>query len=79
MTTVGIGTPVLGELLSDLTGIPNSFALKIGVIIIFCVFFTLSTSKSIAKGMGKISDFNIWLAILFFAYVLVVGETPVLF
>ena len=75
MTTVGIGTPVLGELLSDLTGIPNSFALKIGVIIIFCVFFTLSTSKSIAKGMGKISDFNIWLAILFFAYVLVVGDT----
>ena len=56
MTTVGIGTPVMGELASNLLGIENSFALKIGIIIIFCLFFTLSTSKSIAKGMGRIRD-----------------------
>ena len=52
MTTVGIGTPVMGEILSDVFGIENSFALKLGVIIVFCTFFTLSTSKSIARGMG---------------------------
>ncbi len=75
MTTVGIGTPVLGELASSILGIPNTFGLKIGVILVFCLFFTLSTSKSIAKGMGKISDFNVILAIVFFAFVLVVGDT----
>ncbi len=45
MTTVGIGTPVLGELASDLLGIPNTFGMKIGVIIIFGIFFTLSLRK----------------------------------
>lgn len=75
MTTVGIGTPVMGELASSLLGIENSFALKIGIIIIFCLFFTLSTSKTIAKGMGRISDFNVWLAIAFFIFVLIVGDT----
>jgi len=75
MTTVGIGTPVMGELVSDLTGMPNSFALKIAVIIVFGLFFTLSTSKTIAKGMGVISDFNIKLAIGFLGFVLVVGDT----
>ena len=75
MTTVGIGTPVLGELASDLLGISNTFGMKIGVIVIFCLFFTLSTSKSIAKGMGVISDFNVWLSIGFFLFVLIVGDT----
>lgn len=75
MTTVGIGTPVLGELLSDLTGIPNDFSLKIGVIFIFCLFFMLSTSKTIAKGMALISNFNVKLSIIFFAFVLIVGDT----
>lgn len=75
MTTVGIGTPVLGELASNLLGVSNSFGMKIGVIVIFCIFFTLATSKNIAKGMAKISDFNVWLAIGFFVFVLVVGDT----
>lgn len=75
MTTIGIGTPVIGELASNLLGIPNTFVTKIGVILIFCLFFTLSTSKSIANGMAKISDFNVWLAIVFFIFVLLAGDT----
>ncbi len=75
MTTVGIGTPVLGELLSALIGVNNSFTLKLMVILLFCLFFTLSTSKTIAKGMGIISDFNVKLSLIFFAFVLVVGDT----
>ena len=45
MTTVGIGTPVVGELASHLLGIPNTFELKLGVILVFCLFFTLSASN----------------------------------
>lgn len=75
MTTVGIGTPVMGEILSDVFGIENSFALKLGVIIVFCTFFTLSASKSIARGMGRISDFNVKLGLAFFAFLLIAGDT----
>lgn len=75
MTTIGIGTPVIGELASNLLGIPNTFATKIGVIVIFSLFFTLATSKTIAKGMGRISNFNVWLSLAFFIYVLFAGDT----
>lgn len=73
MTTIGLGVPVMSELISAITGIPNSFTLKIGVIIIFCLFFMLSVSRSIAKGMAMISDFNVKLAIGFFAFIFIVG------
>ena len=75
MTTVGIGTPVLGELVSALFGIENTFGLKIGIIAVFGLFFTLSTSSSIAKGMGRISDFNVYLSMAFFLFVLLAGDT----
>ena len=64
----------MGEILSDVFGIENSFALKLGVIIVFCTFFTLSASKSIARGMGRISDFNVKLGLAFFAF-LIAGDT----
>jgi len=73
MCTVGLGTPVMAELVSSLTGIPTSFALKIAVIIVFCLFFMLSTSKTIAKGMAVISNFNVKLALAFFAFVFITG------
>ena len=75
MTTIALGTPVMAELISSLTGMPNTFGLRIAVIVVFCIFFMLSTSKSIAKGMAKISNFNIKLAIGFFAFILIVGPT----
>lgn len=75
MTTIALGTPVMAELISALSGIPNTFGLRIAVIVIFCIFFMLSTSKSIAKGMALISDFNVKLAIGFFAFILIVGPT----
>lgn len=75
MTTIGIGTPVIGELASNLLGVSNSFGMKVGILLIFSLFFTLSTSKSIAKGMGRISDLNVWLALAFFLFVLFSGDT----
>jgi BCCT family betaine/carnitine transporter len=75
MTTIALGTPVMAELISALTGVPNTFGLRIAVIVIFCIFFMLSTSQSIAKGMALISDFNVKLAIGFFAFILIAGPT----
>ncbi len=75
MTTVGIGVPVIAKLSSHLIGIEDSFAFKIGVICIFGIFFILSTSKTIARGMGLISILNVRLSLLFFAFVLFAGDT----
>jgi BCCT family betaine/carnitine transporter len=71
--TVGLGTSILAELAGYLLGIPVTFALRIAIILVFCLFFILSTSKSIAKGIGIISDFNVKLAIAFFLFVFLAG------
>lgn len=71
--TIGLGTSILAELAGYLLNIPVTFGLRISIILIFCVFFILSTSKSIAKGVGIISDFNVKLAIAFFIFVFLAG------
>lgn len=71
--TVGLGTSILAELAGYLLNVQVTFGLRIAVILVFCLFFILSTSKSIAKGVGIISEFNIKLAIAFFIFVFLVG------
>lgn len=73
--TVGLGTSILAELAGYLLGFEVTFTLRIAVILIFCLFFILSTSKSIAKGISIISDFNVKLALGFFIFILLVGPT----
>jgi len=73
LTTVGLGTSVIGELVGDLLNLENTIYLRIAVIIMFCLFFITATSKSISKGMAKISNFNIYLALGFFIFVFIVG------
>ena len=73
--TVGLGTSILAELAGYLLGFKVTFTLRIAVILIFCLFFILSTSKSIAKGISIISDFNVKLALGFFIFILLVGPT----
>ena len=73
LTTIALGTPVMAELISALIGIPNSFNLQIGVIVLFCLFIILSVSRTIAKGMAVISDFNVKLAIAFLLFMLITG------
>jgi len=71
--TVGLGTSILAELAGHLLNLPVTFELRIAVILVFCLFFILSTSKSIAKGIGFISDFNVKLALAFFLFVFLAG------
>jgi betaine/carnitine transporter, BCCT family len=73
--TVGLGTSILAELAGYIFGLEVTFLLRIGVILVFCLFFILSTSKSIAKGISVISNFNIKLALAFFIFILLVGPT----
>ncbi|MEK4302607.1 BCCT family transporter [Oceanobacillus sp. FSL K6-0251] len=73
LITVGLGTSVIGELIGDLFNVDNTLTLRITIIFAFCAFFIAATSKSIAKGMAKISNFNIYLALAFFLFVFIVG------
>ena len=71
--TIGLGTPIIAKLVSDLTGLSYGFEMRIATILGLCVIFLLSASKSISKGMAVISDFNVKLAIVFIAFVFLVG------
>lgn len=73
--TFGLGTSILAELAGYLLGVEITFGLRIAVIVVFGLFFILSTSKSIAKGISIISDFNVKLALAFFLFILLAGPT----
>lgn len=72
-STVGLGTPVIAELFASLMGIDNSFVLQLLVLAAFGTLLLLAASKTIAKGMGAISSFNVKLGIALFVYVFLVG------
>ncbi len=70
-STVGLGTPVIAELLSRIFNIPNSFGLQLGITAAFGVFFLASLSSAISKGISFISTNNVKLCAIFFLYVFI--------
>lgn len=73
--TLGLGVPLISSMISWIIGIEDSFALQIGIVLAIAVIFTLSSYVGLEKGMKRISDTNIYIAIVFVAVLLVVGPT----
>lgn len=73
--TLGLGVPLISTVFSKITRIPDGFALNVGVVLIIALFFSVSAFVGVEKGMKRISDLNINLAILFIAFLLISGPT----
>lgn len=73
--TLGLSIPMISKCINTVTGIPESFGLNIGVMLLISAIFTLSSYVGLGKGMTKISDMNLYLCIAFLAFVFIVGKT----
>jgi BCCT family betaine/carnitine transporter len=74
-TSIGVVTPTIASAVASLSGIETSMALQLGVIA-FCVgIFALSVYLGLEKGIKRLSDFNVVIALSLLAYILVVGPT----
>lgn len=73
-STIGLGVPIIGELMQSVFGVPNGFTTQLCVLLAFGVFFLAAASKRIAKGMAFISDNNVRLAGIFFLFVFLCSD-----
>jgi BCCT family betaine/carnitine transporter len=74
-TSLGVIAPTIAASIAVLIGIETSFALQLGVMILCIGLFAISVYLGIEKGIKRLSDLNVYLALAFLAFILAVGPT----
>ena len=74
-SSLGFSTPLIAELVSRLTGIEAGFGLEVAVVGVCVLIFATSVYLGLEKGIKRLSDLNLILALLLLAFVLVAGPT----
>ena len=74
-TSLGIGVVQLNYGLYLMFGIDQGTAAQIGLIVFAVLLATLSTVSGVEKGIRRLSELNVLLAIVLLFYVLVAGKT----
>jgi BCCT family betaine/carnitine transporter len=74
-TSLGFSTPMIAACVGRVTGWEVDFALEFGVVIVSVAMFATSVWFGLNKGIKRLSDINMWLALILLAFVLLVGPT----
>ncbi|WP_040768727.1 choline BCCT transporter BetT [Tsukamurella sp. 1534] len=77
-TSLGIGIVQLNYGLKELFGIEQGKAAQIGLIILSVIVATISATSGVDKGIRRLSELNVILAILMLIYILVAGRSDFL-
>ena len=78
-TSLGFGVSQMNSGLSYLLGIPNNAWVQVGLIALVMAAATTSVMSGVGKGVRRLSELNLTLAVLLMVFVLVVGPTGFLF
>jgi len=74
-TSLGFSAPMIASLLAKLFGTDSSLALQLAVVVACIGLFALSSYLGIQKGIKRLSDLNVVLALCLVGYIVVVGPT----
>lgn len=74
-TSLGLGVPMVAAVIGDIFGIEQSLGLSIMIIFIWTVIFSSSAYLGLYKGIRKLSDLNVFLALALAVFVIIVGPT----
>ena len=74
-TSLGIGVVFLNSGLDVLLGIPQGIAAQIGLVVLAVVVATISAISGVDRGIRRLSEINVWLALGLAGFVLVTGQT----
>lgn len=74
-TSLGIGLIQLNYGLNHVFGLPEGLVTQIALAVIVIVFAAISAVTGVERGIRRLSEFNMLLAIMLMLFVLVVGET----
>jgi len=74
-TSLGVIAPTIAASVARLTGLETSFALQMAVMAVCISLFAFSVYKGLERGIKRLSDLNVYLALGFLAFILVAGPT----
>ncbi len=74
-TSLGLGTPILSESISTLTGIQRTFAMDAFVIVVWTAIFATTVYLGMERGIKRLADINVYVGFFLCAFVLVFGPT----
>ncbi|NDV18348.1 BCCT family transporter [Pseudodesulfovibrio sp. JC047] len=74
-TALGLGIPIVAAAIASVTGLEHSFWLEFGTLILVTSIFCISASLGLKKGLSKLSDFNVMIAMALLLFVFIVGPT----
>jgi BCCT family betaine/carnitine transporter len=74
-TSLGFSTPMIAACLARITGFPADFSMELVIVGVSVAMFAASVWLGLKKGIKRLSDFNMWLAFVLLAFVLVAGPT----
>jgi BCCT family betaine/carnitine transporter len=73
--SLGLSVPMVGEAIAKLFGIVHTFTQDVVIVLLISIIYSFSSYIGIDKGMKRLSDLNIYLAIIFALTVLLLGPT----
>ena len=74
-TTLGISIPMIAAGVHNLTGIPHTYTLDVMILLLVTVIFSGSVYSGLQKGIKKLSDINVYLALFMLLFVVIAGPT----
>ena len=74
-TSLGLGTPMIAACIGKVLGIPQSFMLNVAILVVWTALFGTSVYLGLQKGIARLSDLNLYLALALAGFVLVIGPT----
>lgn len=78
-TSLGLGVPMVAAVIGNLTGIDQSIFLNIVIVLVWTAIFTSSAYLGLYKGIRRLSDWNVYMALALALFVIVVGPTLFIF
>ena len=74
-TSMGLGTPMIAAGVESVFGIPDSYVLKLFVMLFCAIIFSISVYLGLAKGIKRLSNFNTTAAFIFLFFIFITGPT----
>lgn len=74
-TSLGLAAPLINEGAHELLGAPKNLTTQIVVLLLCTAIFGYSAFAGLKKGIQKLSNINLWLALLLLTFVFVAGPT----
>ena len=75
VVSMGVGVPIITAAISKVFGVDASFAVNLIVLLIVGAVFTLTSFVGVKKGMKRLSDLTMYLAIGLMAFIFIFGPT----